>query len=197
MPNKALNRQQKGAGLGLPMATIGFNMTSPNSEDIYSLIGFTLTYIQVVERSISFVTTYVLQDDDPLTLAKLNSIQAKERKKALGYFIGKVKERATLALPLENLLSDYLKNRNDFIHNNDQIPEWDLNTERGRCVAKQFTVNLLRQAHKVNEIFSALISRWQEQTGIYPPEPHGGEEYIRSIDDKYGAVIDILFMSKT
>ncbi|WEA32706.1 MULTISPECIES: hypothetical protein [Aeromonas] len=96
MPNKALNRQQKGAGLGLPMATIGFNMTSPNSEDIYSLIGFTLTYIQVVERSISFVTTYVLQDDDPLTLAKLNSIQAKERKKALGYFIGKVKERATL-----------------------------------------------------------------------------------------------------
>lgn len=65
------------------MATIGFNMTSPNSEDIYSLIGFTLTYIQVVERSISFVTTYVLQDDDPLTLAKLNSIQAKERKKLL------------------------------------------------------------------------------------------------------------------
>jgi len=56
-------------------------MASPNSEDIYSLIGFSLTYIQSVERSINFVTTYVLQDGDPLTLEKLNSIEERERKK--------------------------------------------------------------------------------------------------------------------
>lgn len=179
------------------MAAIGFNMTSPNSEDIYSLIGFALTYIQFVERSISFVTTYVLQDDDPLTLEKLNSIEAKERKKALGYFIGKVKERANLAPALENLLADYLKNRNDFIHNHDQIPGWDLYTEEGRYVAKKFTVNLWCQAHKINEIFSALITRWQEQTSIYPPEPHGAEEYIREVDERYGGAIDFLFTSKT
>ena len=172
-------------------------MASPNCEDIYSLIGFALTYIQSVEKSVSFVTTYVLQDGDPLTLEKLNSLEAKERKKALGYFIGKVKERASLAPPLENLLADFLQNRNDFIHNHDRIPGWDLNTEEGRDVAKRFTVDLWRQAHKINEIFATLVTRWQEQTGIYPPEPHGGEEYIKEIDEKYGAFIDVLFTSKT
>lgn len=172
-------------------------MASPNPDDIYSLIGFALTYIQSVEKNISFVTTYVLQDDDPLTLEKLNSIETKERRKALGYFIGKVKERATLAPPLETLLADYLKNRNDFIHNHHNISGWNLDTEEGQKVAKEFTVNLWRQAHKINEIFAALVTRWQEQTGIYPPEPHGGEEYIREIDEKYGAFIDVLFTSKT
>ncbi|MFM1683149.1 hypothetical protein [Aeromonas salmonicida] len=161
-------------------------MKSPNCEDIYSLIGFALTYIQSVERNIKFVTTFVLQDDAPLTLDKLNSIEAKERKKALGYFIGKVKERATLFPPLENLLSDYLKNRNDFIHNHGQIPGWDLDTEEGRNVAKRFTVNLWRQAHKINEIFTALVTRWQEQAEINLPEPHGGEEYIQEVDKDMG-----------
>ncbi len=186
--------------LEIPMSDIrrlGFNMASTNSEDIYSLIGFALTYIQSVEKSISFVTTYVLQDDDPLTIEKLNSIEAKERKKALGYFINKVKERAILAPPLENLLAGYLKNRNDFIHSHDQIPGWDLHTEEGRNVAKKFTVNLWRQAHKINEIFAALVTRWQEQTGIYPPHSHGGEEYLKEIDEKYGAFIDVLFTSKS
>ena len=172
-------------------------MTSPNPEDIYSLIGFALGYIQSVEKNISFVTTYVLQDDNPLTLKKLNSIEKKKRKKALGYFLGKVKERADLFPALEELLSDFLKNRNDFIHNHDKIPGWDLHTEEGRDVAKQFTVNLWRQAHKINEIFAALVTRWQEQTGIYPPEPHGGEAYIQELDDKYGALIDVFFTEKT
>lgn len=171
-------------------------MASPNPEDIYSLIGFALTYIQSVEKNIGFVTTYVLQDGDPLTLEKLNSIKAKERKRALGYFMGKVRERANLALPLDNLLADYLENRNDFIHNHDQIPGWDLRTEEGREVAKRFTVMLWRQAHKINEVFVALIARWQEQAGIYPLEPLRGEEYIKEIDEKYGALIDIFFTEK-
>lgn len=172
-------------------------MASPNSEDIYSLIGFTLTYIQSVERSISFVTTYVLQDGDPLILEKLNSIEEKERKKALGYFIGKIKERAQLAPPLEKLLADFLQNRNDFIHNHDKIPGWNLDTEAGVDIAKRFTVNLWRQAHKINEIFAALASLWQEQAGIYPPASPKVDYYIREIDEKYGALIEVLFTAKT
>lgn len=171
-------------------------MASPNTEDIYSLIGFALTYIQSVEKSISFVTTYVLQDE-PLTMVNLNSINAKERKKTLGFFIKKIQKTTSLAPPLENLLSDYLNNRNDFIHNHNQISGWDLDTEEGIEIAKKFTVNLWRQAHKINEIFAALVTKWQEQTGIYPLEQHEGEEYIKEIDEKYGASINILFTKKT
>ena len=92
-------------------------MVSPNPEDIYSLIGFALTYTQSVEKNISFITTFVLQDEEDLIIEKLNSIESKERKKALGYFIGKLKSRVDLAPVLESLLADFLKNRNDFIHN--------------------------------------------------------------------------------
>ncbi len=171
-------------------------MASPNSEDIYSLIGFSLTYIQSVERSINFVTTYVLQDGDPLTLEKLNSIEERERKKALGYFIGKIKEKAQLAPPFEKLLADFLQNRNNFIHNHDKIPGWNLDTEAGVDIAKQFTVNLWRQAHKINEIFAALVSLWQEQAGIYLSANPEVEDYIKEIDEKYGALIEILFTAK-
>jgi len=167
-------------------------MASPNIEDVYSLIGFALTYIQSVEKNISFITTFVLQDEDELTIEKLNSIESKERKKALGYFVGKLKERADLAPVLESLLADFLKNRNDFIHNQDKIEGWDLDTEEGVAKAKVFTVTLWRQAAKINEILTALMLRWQEQTGIYPPGAR-----IDEIEETYGPYIDILFTEKT
>ncbi|MCF5727025.1 hypothetical protein K3H43_06480 [Aeromonas veronii] len=61
-------------------------MTPPNIKDIYSLIGFTLEYIQVVEKTIKTITTYVFQEDGDLTLEKLKLIEKNEQKKALGYF---------------------------------------------------------------------------------------------------------------
>ena len=171
-------------------------MPTPNAEDIYWLMGFTLSHIQSVERNIKFVTIYVLQDGEELTLEKLQSIDKKESKKALGYFISKVKERAELFPKLKELMKDFLKNRNDFIHNQDKIPGWDLDSPEGLIVAKNFTITLLRQAHKINEIFAALVSSWQEQTGMYPPEPVDGQEYIRDIEERYGAFVDIFFTAK-
>jgi len=172
-------------------------MASPNTEDIYSLIGFALTYIQSVEKNISFITTFVLQDEESLTIERLNSIKCRERKKALGYFIGKLKTRADLAPALEGLLADFLKNRNDFIHNQDKIEGWDLDTEEGIKNAKIFTVTLWRQAARINEILVALMLRWQEQTGIYPPGARNDDPHIKEIDEKFGPYIDVLFTAKT
>ena len=172
-------------------------MVSPNPEDIYSLIGFALTYTQSVEKNISFITTFVLQDEEDLTIEKLNSIESKERKKVLGYFIGKLKSRVDLAPVLESLLADFLKNRNDFIHNQDKIEGWDLDTEEGIAKAKVFTVTLWRQAARINEILVALMLRWQEQTGIYPPGARNDEPLIKEIDEKFGPYINVLFKEKT
>lgn len=171
-------------------------MQSPNLDDIYSLMGCTLSYIQSVERHINFITTFVLQGEGDLTLEKLNSINKKENKKALGYFIGKIKERVELHQSLEELLGDFLKNRNDFIHNQDKIPEWDLDTEEGVLVARNFTASLLVQGHKINEIFAALTISWQQHTGIYPPGFNEKYEFTQKIEEKYGALIDVLFTEK-
>lgn len=171
-------------------------MALPNIEDIYSNIGFALTYIQTVEKNIAFVTTFILQSEDPLTIEKLNSIKSKERKKALGYFIGKLKSRADLAPELEGFLAEFLKHRNDFIHNQDKIEGWNLDTKEGIAIAKAFTIRLWRQAAIINEILLALMLQWQKQTGIFPSGWKNDAPLIKEINEKYGSHIDELFTKK-
>jgi hypothetical protein len=171
-------------------------MSIPNPKDIYSLMGFAVSYMQTVERTLRFVTTFVVQDGGELTLSGLQSLDKKERKKALGYFIAKVRDRADLFPDLGGLLTNYLNSRNDFIHNHDAIPGWDLTSEDGVAVARTFTLTLIRQAHKINEVFIALTMRWQAQTGIYPPDQAEGQEFFDEIDKKYGYLVDVFFTAK-
>ena len=81
-------------------------------------------------------------------------------------------------------MADFLKNRNDFIHNQDKIEGWDLDTEEGIAKAKVFTVTLWRQAARINEILVALMLRWQEQTGIYPPGARNDEPLMSCLKKK-------------
>ena len=172
-------------------------MSAGKIEDVYSIIGMTLCYMQSVENTFRFITTYVLQSDGELTIEKLNSLNKKESKKALGYFVGLIKKRADVLPELEALMADFLQNRNDFVHNHDKIKGWDLNTHDGRKTAKLFMSKLLRQGHKLNEILVALVCRWQEQTGIYPKKADGADSIISQIDSKYGAFVDQMFTEKT
>lgn len=171
-------------------------MPKPNEHDIYSLIGFALTYVQSVEQNVKFCTTFVLQGDAELTWKRLQGLEVQERKKALGYFIVRVKERAKLFPAFEELLSSFLQNRNDFIHNQHKILGWDLSTADGVTVARNFLVSLLRQAHTVNEIFASLVTRWQEQAEIYAPATPDQSAYFEDIENQYGAFIDTIFASK-
>lgn len=171
-------------------------MTPPNINDIYSLMGFTLEYIQVVEKTIKTITTYVFQEDGDLTLEKLKLIERNEQKKALGYFFGKLKERVELDPSVENLLSDFLSRRNDFIHNQYKVPGWDLHSSEGQVVAKKFTITLLRQAQVINEIFISLIFKWQEQIGINL-DVSDDSESIEKIYVTYKPQIDLWFTKNT
>lgn len=171
-------------------------MPQANEHDIYSLIGFALVYVQSVERNIKFCTTFVLQGETELTWETLQHLEGQEKKKALGYFLGKVKERAQLFPAFEELLNSFLKNRNDFVHNQDRIPGWSLSTESGITVARSFVVSLLRQAHTINEIFAALITRWQEQAQINAPTTPEIETYLNEIEGRYGAYINMYFSAK-
>jgi hypothetical protein len=172
-------------------------MHQPNEHDIYSLIGFTLTYIQSVERNIKFCTTFVLQGDTALTWERLQYIQGQEKKKALGYFLVKVRERAQLFPAFEELLNEFLQKRNDFVHNQDKIPGWNLSNEEGALVARKFVVSLLRQAHMVNEIFAALVNKWQIEAKLDVSTTPELQVFIEEIENRYGDYIDTFFTAKT
>ena len=167
----------------------------PNTEDIYSLMGAALCYLQSVEKVLRFVTTFVIQDGESLNLEKLQSLEKKESKKALGYFMARLRKRADLFPAFDELLESFLKNRNDFIHNHDSITGWDLNSEQGRIVAHHFTSELLSQAHKINEVFIALIMRWQKDAGMEPPKEQE-HSFFQNIETQYGHLIDTLFIGK-
>lgn len=170
-------------------------MAHPNPEDIYSIMGFTLTVMQSVEQTLRFVSTFVLQDGVELNMARLESINKKERKQALGYFLGKIRNRTELLPHLDNVLTTYLNNRNDFIHNQGAIPGWNLAFEEGVAVAIAFTFNLLNQAHRINEIFSALMMDWGEQIGLDIPEQID-IQYLEEVRNNYGELIYIYFTKK-
>ncbi len=109
--------------------------------------------------------------------------------------MARLRERADLFSSFDKLLESFLKNRNDLIHNHDSIPGWDLNTAQGRVVARQFTSNLLLQAHKINEVLIALVMRWQRETGMKSPKEQD-HQFFQDIDTKYGHLIDMLFSEK-
>lgn len=172
-------------------------MSAQAFDDVHSMIGMTLCYVQFVEKHIKFITTFVLQNGEPLDLDKLNSINKQESRKALGYFLGLIKKRADVIPELEELMANFLQNRNDFIHNHEKIEGWDLNTEAGIKVAKVFMSKLLLQGQKLNHIFVALTCRWQEQVGVYPKVEHEDEDLINKIDAEYGPLVDLMFTQKT
>jgi hypothetical protein len=100
----------------------------PDVNNIYSLIGVAVVYIQAVEHVIKLCTTFVLQGDDELTIEFFHKLDGHERKKTLGYFIGKIRERASLHPSFDGLLDSVLNDRNSLIHNQENIPGWQLDT---------------------------------------------------------------------
>ncbi|HAS6941482.1 TPA: hypothetical protein I7279_14055 [Vibrio parahaemolyticus] len=171
-------------------------MNKPNVEDIYSLIGAALVNIQSLESLMKFCTTFVLQDGDFIDFEGLTKLEKKEKKKTLGYFIGRVKERADVHPNLLLLLESFLENRNMLVHNVDSIPNWDLNTIEGTTAAKAFVGNLIRQTRILTQIFSALVTAWQQQVGIEIKLGDSEQKVLDEIQLEYGAFIDELFMEK-
>lgn len=168
-------------------------MHEPDPENIYSIIGLTLVYLQSLERNIRFCTTFVLQGDAELNWHRLQNIEKDEGKKALGYFVGKVRERAMLHPSFDELITSVLRDRNDFVHNMDKIPGWSLNTPEGTDVALAYALSLIRRAHRVNEILAALLLQWQVQANIHVETTADQDAYFQEIDRRYGHLVGPLF----
>ena len=61
-----------------------------------------------------------------------------ERKKTIGYFLTELRKRADLHDQFDQKLRDFLDHRNTFIHNLHDVPGWNLETQGGKDVARQF-----------------------------------------------------------
>ncbi|WP_139686260.1 hypothetical protein [Vibrio tasmaniensis] len=171
-------------------------MNKPNVDDIFSLIGAALVYAQSLESLMKLCTTYVLQEEESINFEKLTRLQKREKKKTLGYFVGRIKDRADVHPNLLQLIESFLENRNMLVHNIDSIPNWDLSTNEGTEVAKQFVGNLISQTSILTQVFTALVSAWQQQIDLEVEHSEAEQQILNEIQLKYGSIVDELFTQK-
>ncbi|MCZ7563808.1 MAG: hypothetical protein M5U08_08340 [Burkholderiales bacterium] len=164
-------------------------------QQVLIAMGVAVLMLQVTERVIRLCMTIVLQKQSPLTLEALQAQEEFERNKALGYFVAELRKRADLQDGFDALLKDFLKNRNDFIHDLSRVPGWELGSEEQTEKAKRFVHGLIHQSDRVLKVFLGLVSAWQEQVGV-PDTSFSTHEWLSEIERIYKPLADQVFFAK-
>lgn len=135
-------------------------------EHTLATIGTLIVVGQVVERAMDVLLTFVVQDGHPLTLERLMHLEAAHRKKTLGFFIHRMKERASFDPDFDETLERYLENRNRLIHRFAEVPGHSLATVDDLAKVDEFLSQLLSDFQRVLVFCMALLHAWTQQTGI-------------------------------
>lgn len=168
---------------------------SREHQEVLLAMGVAVLILQATEKVIRLCMTLVLQKQSPLTLEALQEQEEIERNKTLGYFLSELRKRADLDDGFEVLLKDFLKNRNDFIHDLSRVPDWELGSAEQTAKAKQFVHRLIQQSEAVLKVFFGLVSAWQEQVGI-PESALPQHAWFAEIEAVYKPLADQVFLAK-
>ncbi len=164
-------------------------------QDVLLAMGVAVLMLQTTEKVIRLCMTLVLQKQAPLTLEALQEQEEVERNKTLGYFLAELRKRADLHDGFDALLKDFLKNRNDFVHDLSRVPDWGLGSPAQTTKAKRFIYRLIQQSETVLKVFLSLASAWQEQVGM--PEPSvPNDAWFTEIEAVYKPLVDQMFFEK-
>jgi hypothetical protein len=170
-------------------ATLG-----PLRIDLMARIGAALLSVQVTERALRLITTFVLQKSSPITAEQLIAQTNAEQTKTLGYFLAELRKRADLDVHFDRKLAEFMRRRNLLAHNLSDLPGWNTDTAHGIYIGRCFINELLQMNNEVLKVFTGLIRAWQLQGDQALPDVP--EEFFEMIDEKYVPLIDSLFFAK-
>jgi hypothetical protein len=163
-------------------------------SDLMARIGLALLHVQITERALRLITTFVLQKCDNIDAEQLIAQTNAEQKKTLGYFLAELRKRADLDVHFDRTLAEFLRRRNLLAHNISDLPGWNTDTAHGIYVGRCFINELLQMNNEVLKVFTGLIRAWQAQGGFALPDVP--EELFQEIDAKYVPLVDNLFFAK-
>lgn len=166
-----------------------------HKKEVLEAIGVALLLLQTAEKVIKLCTTFVFQRSSPLTLDLLQQQEEAERTKTMGYFLSELRKRVSVHESFDTVLRDFLKNRNDFIHDLSRVPHWDFHTAETATEAKRFVLSLIQQTETVLKVFAALVLAWQEQAGM-SDRLHPDHEWFIEVEKTYKPLVDHLFHAK-
>jgi hypothetical protein len=158
-------------------------------------MGAHLLTLQSVELVIRLCLQIVLLKEPIETLEDLRSLEKRESKKTIGYFLAALRERAAVDHEFDGKLIAFLNARNSFVHNLSDVQGWNMRTVEGceSCIAQ------LRQwdesATEVQHVFAGLLRAWELQSGR-PTQVAGAEEFMAAIERDYVPRVNHVFSKK-
>lgn len=170
------------------------NSIPQEHQEVLVAMGVALLLLQTSERVIRLCMTLVLPKYEALTLELLQQQEESERCRTLGYFLAELRKRVDIDTQFDLLLIDFLKNRNDFIHDLSRVPDWGFENSQGALTSKEFVSRLIRQTESVTKVFSGLVRAWQEQMGIDSPMPK--HEFFDDVERNFKPIVDHIFFEK-
>lgn len=164
-------------------------------QDVLLAMGVAVLMLQTTEKVIRLCMTLVLQKQAPLTLEALQEQEDAERNRTLGYFLTELRKRADVHAGFDTLLSDFLRNRNDFIHDLSRVSGCGLGSQEQTAGARQFIHQLIRQSETVLKVFMGLVSAWQDQAQ-FPKSSLPSDAWFAEIDAVYKPLASQVFFAK-
>jgi hypothetical protein len=92
--------------------------------DLMVRVGTTLLNVQITERALRFITTFVLQKSSPITAEQIIAQSNAEQKKTLGYFLAELRKRVDLDVHFDRTFAEFLRRRNLLAHHLSDLPGW-------------------------------------------------------------------------
>ena len=117
----------------------------------------TLLNVQITERALRFIATFVLQKSSPITAEQIIAQSNAEQKKTLGYFLAELRKRVDLDVHFDRTLAEFLRRRNLLAHHLSDLPGWNTDTAHGIYIGRRFINELDQINNEVLKVFTGLV----------------------------------------
>lgn len=164
--------------------------------DLMARVGIALMHVQITERALRLITTFVFQKSSPIMAEAIIAQTESERKKTMGYFLAELRKRVDLDRHFDSTLAEFLRRRNMLAHNLSDLPGWDTDTHHGIYLGRCFVNELLEMNDEVLKVFTGLIRAWQIQIGDTSNPPPVDHDFFKEVDARYVSLAEELFFAK-
>lgn len=165
-------------------------------ERVLSLMGMSLLTTQNTELFLKTVVDITLPKGGEINTEEyLKRLKDGERR-TLGTFISLLRARSEIDPSFDEILTNFLKMRNDFIHDVSRIPGFGITSEKELLFASEFLEKFLLSNDFIQNIMAGIVRSWEIQNDFAAPGTDYSHKYFKEIDSKYIPIANHILSSK-
>ena len=140
-------------------------------------LGLAFLYVQSTERALGETLYLIFGLPDVATLEDIERLNAEAKQHTLGRLVNELRRRVTLDPRFESVLSEFVAQRNRFVHH---FLEIDRSTTEGRTEANILIRSLISNGGVLQKTFLSFLLAFTKRVGI-PFEPLGADEFLEDV----------------